>query len=382
MGYQFNNRLMRSEGYQIATLQNKYQSLVNSGKMVINCTIGDPKDDTPSQIQHALINTLTKQSFSQYPSYIGCNELRCAIAQSLNADYAIDLNENEHIISCNGTKEAIYSIPPLFDWSSNQLMLIPSLSYPVYALSAQYHGIKTSSLKLTIDHNFLPDLSNIPEETLANTQLFWINSPHNPTTSIAPKRYLSQLIDLAHEYNFIICSDECYNDLYYDDKPTSIMEFESDHWVCFRSLSKRSHMTGYRSGAIITKNSTLMQQLKKLRSPMGVGTPSFIQAAAIEAWKDTDHTIKHRNQYKQKRDQLISILRNQGMQVFGAQGGFYLWVSHSDHETSQSLANWFLDRNILVTPGTTFGDDGNPYVRMVYCIKDEDIQACSRLLNQ
>ena len=139
------------------------------------------------------------------------------------------------------------------------------------------------------------------QAVLENSQLFWINSPHNPTTAIASLDYLKRLVKLAEQYDFIVCSDECYNDLYSNQVPASILDVDSENWVCFRSLSKRSHMTGYRSGAIMSNNKTLMAHLKKMRSPMGVGSPSFVQSAATWAWGDESHVANHRDHYNQKR---------------------------------------------------------------------------------
>ena len=263
----YNQGLISEGAYKIAQLQTTYQDLVDKGARIINCTIGDPVDDTPLLIRDALIKSFESQTNSQYPKYIGEESLRSAICDSLNAEYKIQLEPNINVVACNGTKEAIFSIPMLFDWSGNQQVLFPSLSYPIYQLSASYHAIKYKQLEVSKSTGFLPDLSRISSKTFEETQLFWMNSPHNPTSAIASKDYLKELIRLAEKYNFIICSDECYNDLYYDEKPASILDFDSNHWICFRSLSKRSHMTGYRSGAIISKNTELMNLLKKMRAP-------------------------------------------------------------------------------------------------------------------
>lgn len=370
--------ITETSAYKIGALQEKYQQLIQEGMDIINCTIGDPKDDTPKTIRTSLLNSIQKMNNSQYPSYIGRTELRKSISESLNKEYSTHLDPETMIISCNGTKEAIYSFPQLFDWSNNKYVSIPSLSYPVYLLSAKYNQIPFQIINVSKETNFLPDLSKIDVE---KTQLLWINSPHNPTTTIASYEYLNQLIELAEKNNFIICSDECYNDLYYDEKPTSILEFESEHWVCFRSLSKRSHMTGYRSGAVISKNKELIKHLKKFRSPMGVGTPSFIQDSAITAWGDHDHVIQHRANYKNKRDKILSAFNKLDLDYHGATAGFYLWLSSPNHQSSESLADWFLKKGILVTPGTVFGPDGNPYIRMVYCLSDDMIdKVCTHIL--
>ena len=372
----YNTAITQQPAYKITALQDKAQTLRDQGIDIINATIGDPKDDTPVNVQQTLVQSVTSKSYSQYPPYIGTDILRTNIANWANDAYGSQLDPATQILACNGTKEAIYSFPTLFDWSNGQTILIPSLSYPVYQMSANYMHIPTVSLPLTESSGFLLDLDAIDPSVLENAQLFWINSPHNPTTAIASLDYLNQLVKLAEQYDFIVCSDECYNDLYSNQVPASILEVDSENWVCFRSLSKRSHMTGYRSGAIMSNNKTLMAHLKKMRSPMGVGSPSFVQSAATWAWGDESHVANHRDHYNQKRLKLKSAVRAAGLQVFGGDAGFYLWIKSPHHATSESLSDWFLDRGILVTPGTVFGPDGDPYIRLVFCLTDDVLDAC------
>ena len=240
--------------------------------------------------------------------------------------------------------------------------------------------IPTVSLPLTESSGFLLDLDAIDPTVLEKAQLFWINSPHNPTTAIASADYLKKLVKLAEEYDFMVCSDECYNDLYATAQPASILEIDSDHWVCFRSLSKRSHMTGYRSGAIISKNETLMAHQKTSLS-RGL-TPSFVQAAATWAWGDESHVLKHRDLYNQKRSRIKDALTLAGLDVFGGDAGFYMWVKSTNHATSESLSDWFLERGILVTPGTVFGPDGDPYIRLVFCLTDDVLTKCCQKIRE
>ncbi len=369
----FNKNVANEPPYQLTELQETVKKLESEGRFIINATIGDPKDDTPNQIRNNVISAIKKQSFSQYPKYIGSDSLRKEMANWANKNMSISLDPDKHMLACNGTKEAIFSLPLLFDWQKGQYILIPDLSYPVYKQSAKILNINTFELPLMEENNFLPQLEKIPEEILSNTQLFWINSPHNPTSSIASFDELNALVQLAEKYNFLVCSDECYNDLYSDKKPASILDIDSSHWICFRSLSKRSHMTGYRSGAIFSKNESLIKNLKKMRSPMGVGTPSFIQHAAEWAWSDEQHVRNHRELYNRKRTQIKAALIAAGLDVFGGEAGFYMWVKSKNHSTSDALCQWFLDRDILVTPGTVFGDNGNPFVRIVFCLRQETI---------
>ena len=113
---------------------------------------------------------------------------------------------------------------------------------------------------------------------------------------------------------------------------------------------------------------------------MGVGTPSFIQEAAISAWNDDAHVDEHRIHYQKKRTKIKTALTSAGFEIFGGNAGFYMWVKSPNHSTSHELSEWFLNQGVLVTPGTVFGDDGNPYIRLVYCLQDKTIdQLCKKI---
>ena len=106
---------------------------------------------------------------------------------------------------------------------------------------------------------------------------------------------------------------------------------------------------------------------------MGVGTPTFIQKAAISAWDDDADIQKNSHRYVTKRDILLPILKEKGFEVFGAEAAFYLWFSHPKLPTSQDLYTYFLNHDIAIAPGTVFGKDGEGFARMVYCETDETL---------
>ena len=133
-------------------------------------------------------------------------------------------------------------------------------------------------------------------------------------------------------------------------------------------------MTGFRSGAIMSKNTKLMTLLKKSRSPIGVGTPTSIQQGAIAAWDDDTHVKVHNESYKWKRQRLKKVLLAKGFELYGADAGFYFWFSHPNYSTSEQLSELFLKNGLLITPGTVFGQDGEGFARIVFCITDEMIK--------
>lgn len=381
---QFNSYLTESRPYFVSALQARLKELKAQGKEVISLIMGDPLEPTYPPVREATIAALEHYYVAQYPKTEGDPAYRQAVADWAQRYYGVSLDPETQIISCNGSKEAIFHLPLMFDWSKGKEMWIPSLSYPVYASTAGIQHVPMRELPLTAANGFLPDLDSFSAEDWNKCQVFWINSPHNPTTTIASAEYLQKLLALAEQYDFLVCSDECYNELYYtDEPPASCLQIPSQHCLIFRSLSKRSHMTGYRMGALISYNPQIISMLSKMRAPMGVGTPDFIQAGAIAALADDQHPRDFANLYRLKRDRLKAELEAQGFEVFGANAGFYLWFSHPALPTSEELLETFIQAGLLLTPGTAFGDDGDGYVRLTYCITNEvceQVIACIRKL--
>jgi len=370
----FNPNLIKDAPYPLLALKMQAEELIEKGQDILDLTVGDPQKNTFSKVREGTLSWLENHQVCNYPNAHGEKSLREAISEWAFREYGEPFDADSEIISCNGTKEAIFSVPLVFDFEGGGELFFSSLSYPVYKSSVFLRGIGYRELKVDEKNQFFPDLASISPKIWEKCRLFWINSPHNPTTGIASRDYFKTLLKISEKYGFLVASDECYNDLYYGEKPVSMLEFpQSDRWVVFRSLSKRSHMTGYRSGAILSKNSEFMRLFKKARVPMGVGTPDFVQKGAIEAWRDDLHVEKYRKQYKNDRDLLKPLLEKLGFQIFGAEAGFYFWLCHPTFSKSDELSQIFLKNGLLGVPGTSFGKSGEGFLRIVYCLKKEEI---------
>ncbi len=368
----YNPYLLNSKPYFISALNSRLAELEAQGKQIISLIMGDPLEPSYEPARQAVIEALQNNPVSQYPKPPGTPAYRQAVADWAKRTYDVDYSPETEIISCKGSKEAIFHLPLLFDWKNGREMWIPSLSYPVYESAARTYDVPVRILPLNAENGFMPDLDSFSPEDWQQCQMFWINSPHNPTTAIASKAYLEKLVALAEQYDFLVCSDECYNDLYYNESPpASCLEIESQNLLVLRSLSKRSHITGYRMGALLSKNTEMIRLLAKLRTPIGVGIPQFIEPGGIAAWSDDQHPRDFTERYRLRRDRLVSALEAKGFDVFGAQAGFYLWFSHPKLTRSDAILEAFIDAGLLITPGTAFGDDGEGYARLIYCITND-----------
>lgn len=369
---QYNPYVLNSKPYFIHHLFARRDQLAAEGRDVISLVMGDPLDPTFPKVREATLEALQNMPVVSYPKTQGLPEYRAAWARWAQRNYAVELNPETQIISANGSKEAIFHLYFVLDWSDGKEIWLPSMAYPVYEGAAGVQHRPYRKLALSPESNFLPDLDAYTPEDWARCKLFWLNSPHNPTTAIASRDYIERLVQLAEQYDFLLVSDECYNELYYSDEaPASALEVDSQNLLVLRSLSKRSHMTGYRAAAQISRNEELIRLLTKMRAPVGAGTPDFIQKGAIAALDDDEHPRAFARKYKARRDQLIAALESKGFEVFGAEAGFYLWFSHPQVPASDVIYEAFIDAGLLLAPGHCFGEDGEGFIRMVYCISDE-----------
>ena len=373
-----NPYLKEDREYPLITIKRQAEQLKAEGHDVIDLTIGDPQDQTFDGAVQTIQNFMAANSVSQYPLATGSTHYLEAVSNWAERNYQIELEPIKHIFSSNGSKEAIFLFALTFDWSDRAKEIwFSSIGYPVYEASAR--TVNAPIRKLPIDRmsGFFPDLDVITDSEWERCRLFWINSPHNPTSMTVDRAYFQRLLSLAEKHGFIVGSDECYNELYDDQRPVCSLDFhQSDRWVAFRSLSKRSHMTGFRLGAVLSQNEEIMKYFRLCRSPIGVGTPTYNQEAGISAWNDEQHVEHNRQQYRQKRKLIRSALMNRGFRIHGGRDGFYFWLSHPNWPTAEQLCNLFLSQGICVTPGTAFGEDGEGYIRLVYCIS---LELCQKL---
>jgi acetylornithine aminotransferase len=215
---------------------------------------------------------------------------------------------------------------------------------------------------LTARRSFLLEPEDVGEATLRETLVYWISYPHNPTGAVAPRDYLRRVGEAALAYGFVVASDECYADVYFGEPPTSMLEAQVENVVAIHSCSKRSGMTGYRSG-FLAGDVEVMASLRALRSHPGVASPEFVAPAATAAWQDDAHAAERREIFRRKRDRFLAFFRAHGLAADASEATLYLWVKVPDGETSGGYALRLLEEGIVVAPGTAFGA-GEGYVRV------------------
>jgi N-succinyldiaminopimelate aminotransferase len=333
------------------------------GLEVIDFGMGDPREPTDAAILQALRDGVRERM--GYPAAVGLPELREAIAAWAHRRFGAELDPEHHVIPTLGSKEAIFSFAQVvLDVAGGRdTVVVTEPGYPVPGRGAAFAGARVVELPLREQHGFLPVLDAVPDDVWRRTALLWLNTPNNPTGAIAPSSFLERVATLAREHGFVLASDEAYSELWFDEPPPSALQL--DDWtnvVAFNTLSKRSSMTGFRSG-FVAGDPELIGALGQFRPNVGTAPQEFVQRASVVAWDDEEHVVRARETYRRKRELMLGVLRSCGLRDAGGPATMYLWIGVPAGETSESHAARLLEGGVLVTPGSYLGPSGEGYVR-------------------
>lgn len=376
---QFNTRVTGLKQYPFAILAAKRKELLDAGRTVYDFSKGDPVEPTPDFIRQALANSIP--AISQYPAVKGLPELRKAVANYIQRRFGIGVDPETEILQCNGSKEAIYNLTSMVigPESSRKTVIAATPGYPVVERSTVVFGGELYPVQLNQSNNYLIDLSVIPESVLKRTALAWVNYPNNPTAASCTLEYFRAQIEVAKRYDILLCSDECYVDLYLDDKPhPSALQVSKEGVVVFQSCSKRSGMTGYRSG-FIAGDKTLLKHYLSLRDAIGTETSSMIQHAAIAAWNDDTHVKERQSIFRAKRDLFLEFFSREKLQWAPCAATFYFWLQAPGGMSGMQYSDALLQQGVVVTPGEYFGEGCNDRVRVALVPSLEQSKAAIEL---
>jgi acetylornithine aminotransferase len=351
-----------------------------AGLEVIDFGMGDPREPTDPAILQALKDGVRERM--GYPASVGLPELRQAIAGWVARRFDATLDPERHVIPTLGSKEAIFSFAQvvLDTDGGRDTVVVTEPGYPVPGRGAAFTGARVVELPLLEAHGFLPALEDVHDDVWRRAALVWLNTPNNPTGAIAPLSFLETLAGLAREHGFVLASDEAYTELWFGEPPPSALQL--DDWtnvVVFNSLSKRSSMTGFRSG-FVAGDPALIGALRRFRPNIGTAPQEFVQRASVVAWEDEAHVDRARASYARKRALLLEVLARKGMRVAGGAATMFLWIAVRDGESSEGHAERLLEHGIVVAPGSYLGPSGEGYVRYALVPTEDDCARAAAIL--
>ena len=342
--------------YPFVRLEEARRRLVAEGVEVIDFGKGDPNEPTDPIIRQALVDAVPERA--PYPLAAGLPELRDAAARWCGRRFGVEVDPDTELVPTYGSKEAIFSLAQVLvdPASDKRVVAFGEPAYPVYERGALFAGAEVQMLPLVRGNGFMPELGALDERTA----IVWVNYPHNPTGAVAPLSFYEELAELAERLDFVIASDEAYSELWFDEPPPSALQVaDRSRVIVFQTLSKRSSMTGYRSGFVVAPPEVIAA-LKAYRPTVGTAPQEFVQRASVVAWDDERHVGETRARYAAKRDVLLPVLAAKGWEVVASDATMYLWIAVPD---ADELVTRLLKLGVLVSPGSFFGPSGEGYVR-------------------
>jgi len=349
--------------YPIVRVERAKTALIEAGRAVFDFGTGDPLEPTPPFICDALRDGLP--DVCRYPDPKGDLALRHAAADYLARRFDVVLDPATQILATFGSKEAIFHLPFAFldAASGHDVVVHPTPGYTVYESGTLFAGGRAHGVPLVPANRFLIDPEALPREVRDRLTLLWINYPHNPSGALAPRDYLRRLSGFAAQSNVIVCSDECYVDIYSGERPSSILEFGTKNVLALFSCSKRSGMTGYRTG-FIAGDPNLISLYSRLRPHLGVAAPVFVERAAAAAWKDDAHADARRELFAEKRALFTDFFAEAGIELEGGDATFFLWFKVPGGDEVAYCQRLLDEQGIVLIPGSYFGPGGEGFARV------------------
>jgi acetylornithine aminotransferase len=372
-----------AEPYPFEELDRRRAAALAAGREIVDFGVGDPREETPAFIRDALVSAV--EPVSSYPRAAGLPELRGAIAAWVGRRFGVDLDAERHILPLLGSKELVFSLVQavLDPAAGRDLIVTTAPGYPIPERGARFAGADVLRLPLTEERGFLPAMDSIDERTWRRAAILWLNYPNNPTGAVAPLSFLEEVAARCRDHDVLLASDEAYSELYFGTgpPPSALQTGDLTNVLAVNTLSKRSSMTGYRSG-FAAGDPDLIAALRSLRPAVGVTPQEFVQRASVAAWSDEEHVVLARERYAAKRRLFLDLFERRGLHVAGSVAGLYLWVAVPGGLPSAEFAFDLLDRGgIVVAPGSFFGPEGEGFVRIAMVPSLEDCARAVEILD-
>ena len=350
-----------------ASLNNRIKKLQAEGKDVIRLDEGSPDLPPARHIIDALKRSASRSDTHGYQPHLGIDSLRAAWAEMYRREYGVDLDPESEVAPLLGSKEGIFHLSQAYV-DPGDIVLVPDPGYMTYTRGALLAGGEIYSMPLLPERDYLPDLSAIPANILQRTKLMWLNYPNNPTAATAHRQFFKNAIDLAAEYDFLLCQDAAYMQVTFDgERPPSLLEISGAKQVAveFNTLSKSHNMAGWRTGALLG-NAQVIHALFTLKTNADSGHFLPILEASTAALTGDQSWILARNEvYRQRRDIIIATLHNLGLFARVPRASLYVWSPVPEGWNCLDFVNSALEgAGVSLTPGIVFGSGGGGFIRL------------------
>lgn len=379
------DRLSQVAEYYFSRKLKEIDRLNAEGKDIVSLAIGSP-DMPPSRQTIDKLCEVARQAGSHgYQPTMGTPELRQAMAGFYKRWYGVSIDPQTEIQPLIGSKEGILHITLAFV-NTGDKVLVPNPGYPTYTSLSKLLGAEVVTYNLREDDGWQPDFEQLEAMDLTGVRLMWTNYPNMPTGAPARMETYRRLVSFAQRHNIVVVNDNPYS-LILNEKPVSLMQVEGAKDCCIElnSMSKSHNMPGWRVGMCVS-NRQFIQWILKVKSNIDSGTFRGIQLAAAEAYNNSDawHRQANIETYRRRRRLAEAIMQELDCEYGGDQVGMFLWGRIPDrYATAEELTEKVLHRaRVFITPGFIFGSNGERYVRISLCAKDEKMEEALKRIKE
>ncbi len=389
-----NPRLDLLQPYPFEKLRQLFAGVLSpAGLRPVSLGLGEPQHATPAFIKQALTDNLA--GLSKYPATAGEPYLRNAIAQWLMRRYRLpQVDAATEVLPVNGSREALFALTQTVIDASRPgaTVVCPNPFYQIYEGAALLAGARARFAPAVPERNFASDLGALPADVWRDTQMLIVCSPGNPTGAVMNLDDWRAVFALADRHGFVIASDECYSEIYFDEASPPLGGLEAaaalgrdfERLIVFSSLSKRSSVPGMRSG-FVAGDAAIMRKFLLYRTYHGGAMGLAVQAASAAAWNDEAHVLENRRLYREKFDAVLPLVQPH-LEVRLPDAGFYLWARVRDGDDLRFARDLYASQAVTVLPGSYMAREdagrnpGAGYVRMALVAETaECVEAAHRI---
>ncbi len=336
----------------------------------VDLSVGSPVDPTPAIIQEALN---ASSNAPGYPSTGGSPEFKAAVVEWFARRRGVEGLTPAQVMPTIGSKELISWLPLMMGLGPGDVVVQPKVAYTAYVVGAAMCGAEIVS-------------EDDPALWPSNAKLIWINSPGNPDGRVLSVEQMKAAVDRARELGALLASDECYAELGWNDWADKLIPSVLDPRVCgsshegvlaVYSLSKQSNLAGYRA-AFAVGEASLIKALVNLRMHSGLNSPAPMQRVMAVALADYEHVAVARELYRERREVLLSAVRDYGFVLSDSEAGLYLWATLG--EDCWATVDRMAELGIVVVPGSFYGEFSTEHVRFSLTATDADIAEAAKRL--
>lgn len=370
------DRLSAVQEYYFSRKLKEVAMLNAQGQDIISLAIGSPDMPPSKQTVDKLCETAAQPTAHGYQPTVGIPELRQAMANFYKRWYDVDLDPKTEIQPLIGSKEGILHTTLAFCNPGDEV-LVPNPGYPTYTSLSKILGAKIVNYNLREDNGWQPDFEELEKMNLDRVKLMWTNYPNMPTGGNARMETYEKLVDFARRHGIVVVNDNPYSFILNEGKKMSILQVPGAKECCieFNSMSKSHNMPGWRVG-MCASNPEFISWILKIKSNIDSGTFRGIQLAAAEALNTNDdawHKEYNVDNYRRRRKIAEKIMTVLGCTFDPSQVGMFLWGKIPEkYANVEDLTERILhEARVFVTPGFIFGSNGQRYLRISLCAKDE-----------